>query len=233
MTVRCLLSIAQSSMDINVFLCVSGRIVGVVSLLARARTIHEDIVGTEAYLRTGMITHKLITYLETPQLVTTSWLSLVAVPGSLVFFAPLGLASLGYVVESTPRGFTSWHVNLIKQNGQVRAEWTPEGGNKPWTFRHVTCLAGWRVYETDNVAPSENEKKGPGGLPTLICPIANGKPTTLCKHSADKRFPGYRVLIGYGWIPRLAIAIARPVGIDRHVASHSTHGVANLLVANL
>ena len=91
-------------------------------------------MGTEAYFRAGMVTYNLCESLEDPTLLKDTFLSLLAVPGSLIHNVNDKKKRHYYVCDATVDGIVVWNVSSFNDQGKMRVEFTPPPGMNKWGF---------------------------------------------------------------------------------------------------
>ena len=150
----------------------------------------EPASGLDSYFESACATSLMVSCQHDPESTQNSWLSLLAVPGTLLYNTSLGLASLGCVLDTNRRGVILWNIRPVVAGGQRKLAFDPPVGVDKWRYEHIVKLDDWCCQETENLPPCLCKELLADGTPRGLT-IAIPKPTgmAILKHSAMHAFP--------------------------------------------
>ena len=152
----------------------------------------------------------MLAKVDAPNSISTSWLSLLAVPGTLLLRRGEGLSTAAYVVDTTQRGVIVWNVSAKNINGQRSIKFEEQGDRPAWEFKHITELDDWACQDTVVVPPASCKELRADGTPCGIRITAPGVTiTALLKFSAEHGFIKFNV----SHLRKLVIFLAVPCEI--------------------
>ena len=150
----------------------------------------EPANGLDSYFESACATSLMASCAHDPEVVQNSWLSLLVVPGTLLYNKSLGLPSLGYVLDTNRRGVILWNIMPVVAGGQRKLAFDPPVGVDRWRYEHIVKLDDWCCQEAENLPPCLCKELLADGTPrglTIAIPKATGM--AILKHSAMHAFP--------------------------------------------
>ena len=108
-------------------------------------------------------------------------LSLLAQPGTLLYYREDGRHKIGFVLATSHYGATIWNVVPSLAGGVKLISFQPEG--LAWRYIHTTSLVGYDVEETTALPPSEGPVLHGLGLLGSVR-VSVGKQVTLLRAAA-------------------------------------------------
>ena len=130
-------------------------------LLRSFETNHFPLTTAAALFESSVATSLALHCLGSPEKLRSSFLSLLAIRGSVIFEASKGLQSAQYVVSSCTSGVTTWTCEPTMKDKLRCFELRLRDDVRCWQFVHMTDLSDWRVQSVDILPPVA----GKGGSP--------------------------------------------------------------------
>ena len=118
--------------------------------------------GLDAYFNSAVATSAMLHCVTDPKKIERCYLSLLAVPGSIIFHESKGLKECYYVISSTLHGVVAWRATARCIKGQRFVELIPKKIEEAWTYIHLYVIEGWKVQAVVEAPPglsalSDNE----------------------------------------------------------------------------
>ena len=180
-----------------------------------------DIInGPEGYFASSVATSLLVASGGNIKHIEVGWLSLLAIPGTMLYHKDEMAATAGYVVGRNEYGVTLWLGKPEVKNGQRIFNMIVPVDKPAWKFLHITKLEGWLCQETTPLPPCKRLALGGDGQPLgIVIGCLSDKALPLLRAAALHAFKGMTIpnlkkLINYleidvGAMPQLEHDVVR------------------------
>ena len=162
-------------------------------LLATFKThVDQDVASTglDAYFDAGLSTELMLSAVGNPHSVRTSFLSLLAVPDTIMFRKDLGLKDAQLVIDATRSGVITVPVRPRVSDGQKSHKLDLDPATFKWSFIHITDYEAYLCQEVQLLPPAACKEKNVDGRPCGIrLSPANNKVSPLIRHSLTYGMP--------------------------------------------
>ena len=158
----------------------------------RSRLPIKDVsnMGIASYDLAGMATSLMVACKDKVLDAPNAFLSLLAMPNTIIFDKEIGLSSAKYVLDATEFGVITWPTAARMINGKKELA-LDLGPDAKYEFFHITSLKNLVVQECEIGAPCEIQEKNSDGMPFGIRPIIRTNTVKpMARHSCDNGFPG-------------------------------------------
>ena len=142
-----------------------------------------EALGNAVYFDAPVVTANLIAA-EHIDVLETSWLSLLAFPGTLIGKESAGIRHMSYVVATSANAVTTCSISPKQVDGQKYFDFGA-AGKEVWSYTCLTSLEDIVVLETKALPPSLVKATDPvDGLPLgVVVGILEQKPIAILKHA--------------------------------------------------
>ena len=176
-------------------------------------------MATDLYFRAGAATNLLVECVSTPIRVKTAWLSLLAVPGSLLYKEKCAPSEVYYVVDSFAEGVIVWHVMPYVHGGKRRISFIGPTSKPRWSYIHITELDGWKCERISAIPPCRSSSKMPDGSPKEITVgVPENNSFTILRFSGLNCFQGMTVPDMKELVKYLAVPVSRMPTLEKDLA---------------
>lgn len=149
--------------------------------------------GLIAYFHSSIATSDLISAISDPPSIKQSWLSLLAIPGTIMFHESTGLREVYYVLEATRHGVVGWCATAQVVPDQRLIVLTQDTVGPRWKYIHIRSLTGWYCQDVESVPPALCKGTLRGKTRGIVLTCASSKSLPLLKFSAQHAFKSMTV----------------------------------------